>query len=131
MVGTSPEEHHANAANILFELGHYRRCITQCNKYLGYSESDQVQAMLAYCHSVYQEWEQAALAYRSISTLWSDPRFALGLAEVEFRSGNLAEARKIVATIEASHDRLPSDVEASIEYLNSEFGRSSNVVQGN
>jgi hypothetical protein len=120
-VGTTPEEHHANLANSWYELNRYRNCIEHCQKYLGYADSDQVKAIMAYCHGALGEWEPAAAAYGSISKIWSVPSFALGLAEAELRCGNIDEARKIVTTVEVSYPSPKYDVALSLEQLNREL----------
>ncbi len=130
VIGSTPEEHHANAAYFRYQLGHHRKCIEQCNKYLGYSQSDQVKSMLGYSHGVLQNWEEAALAYRSVSDLWEKPMIALGLAEAEMHSGNTSEARKIVATIEVSHTQPPYDVTRALQQLNEELDESSPEAKG-
>jgi len=114
VVGTTPEAHHANLANTWYELNRYRSCI---NNYLNYEDSDHVKAMMAYCYGALDDWEQAAVAYRSISRIWSVPSFALGLAEAELRCGNVEEARKIVATVEVSDPNPKYEVALSLEYL--------------
>jgi tetratricopeptide (TPR) repeat protein len=81
IVGTTPEAHHANLANSLYELNRYRSCIQQCQKFLSYEDSDHIKAMMAYCYAALGDWEKAAGTYRSIEKIWSVPSFALGLAE--------------------------------------------------
>lgn len=121
VVGTTPEAHHANLANTWYELNRYRNCIEHCQKFLSYEDSDHVKAMMAYCLGALGDWEQAADTYRSISTIWSVPSFALGLAEAELRCGEVEEARKIVATVEVSDPNPKYDVALSIEQLNREL----------
>jgi tetratricopeptide (TPR) repeat protein len=127
IVGTSPEAHHANLANSWYELNRYRNCIEHCQKYLGYDDSDHVKAMMAYCYGAVGDWENAASAYRSIAKLWSEPSFALGLAEAEHRLGNSQEARKIVATVEVSHPNPPYGLAQSLEQLNQELGNPARI----
>ena len=130
VIGRTPEEHHANAAYFRYQLGHYRKCIEQCTKYLEYSQSDQVKTMLAYSQGAIGQWAQAALAYRSVSNLWEQPMVALGLAEAELRAGNEDEARKIVATVEVSHAQPPYDLAAAIERLKRDLGMSATSPTG-
>lgn len=125
LAGTTPEAHHANLANSWLRLNRYRNCIKHCQKYLSYEDSDQVKAMLAYCHAAMGDWEQASGAYRSVSKLWTMPSFALGLAEAELRCGNIEEARKIVATVEVSDPNPNLDVASSLEYLNRELANAA------
>jgi hypothetical protein len=131
VIGNTPEEHHANAAYFRYQLGHHRKCIEQCNKYLAYSQSDRVKSMLGYSLGAVQNWEEAALAYRSVTNLWEQPATAVGLAEAEFRSGNEIEARKILATVEVSYPQPPYDLALAIEQLNRELEMSSTKVKGN
>ena len=121
MVGNSPESHHANAAYFRYQLGHHQKCIQQCNKFLNYSKSDQISSMLGYSYGAIGQWDQAALAYRCVSDLWQQPLIALGLAEAELRSGNVNEARMIVATVEVSHAPPPYNVALALDQLNSEL----------
>ena len=76
VVGTTPEAHHANLANAWYKLNRYRICIEHCQKYLDYEDSNQIKAMMAYCHGSLGQWGQAADAYRSIPKIWSAPSFA-------------------------------------------------------
>ena len=126
LVGTTPEAHHANLANVWYELGRHRNCIEHCEKYLSYEESDYVKAMLGYSQGVLSNWEKAAAAYRSISALWSEPSFALGLAEAELRCGNVDKAREIVATVSVSHPNPRYDIEMSLEHLSKELETTAN-----
>ena len=121
IVGTSPEAHHANLASAWYELNRYQNCIVHCQKFLGYEDSEQIKAMMAYCHGSLGQWEQAVDAYRSISKIWSVPSFALGLAEAELRCGNIDEARKTVATVEVSDPNPKYDVAMSLDYIKKEL----------
>ena len=125
LAGTTPEAHHANLASIWYELGNHRNCIEHCEKYLTYEESDYVKAMLGYSQGALSNWKKAAVAYRSISGLWSEPSFALGLAEAEFRCGNIDKAREIVATVSVSHPNPRYDVAMSLEHLTNELETST------
>ena len=79
---------------------------------------------MAYCHGALADWEKAAAGYRSISKIWSEPSFALGLAEAELRCGNVDEARKIVVTVEVGSPNPTYDVALSLEHLNRELADS-------
>lgn len=118
-IGSTPEGHHANLANCWFELNRYERCIEHCQKYLSYEGSDNIIAVMAYCYAALGDWDKAARAYRSITEIWSEHSYALGLAEAELRCGNLVEARKVVATIEASDPTY--DVALTLERINEEL----------
>ena len=121
IVGTTPEAHHANLANTWYELDRYQNCIKHCKQYLSYEDSDHVKAVMAYCHGALGNWDEAAAVYRSTSKLWSEPMFALGLAEAELRRGNADEARTIVASIEAGDPNPKHDVALSLERLHGEL----------
>lgn len=121
VTGTTPEAHHANLANSWYRLNRYRNCIKHCQKYLSYEDSDHVRAMMAYCLGALGDWKESASAYRSISSLWSTPSFALGLAEAELRCGNFDEARKIVATVEVCDPNPKYEIAMSLELLNREL----------
>lgn len=127
IVGRSPEAHHANLAESWFELNRYRNCIKHCKRFLSYEDYDQVKAMMAFCYAALEDWGQAAGAYRSISNILSVPSFALGLAEVELRRGNIDEARKIVVTVEVSDPNPTYDVALALEHLNRELSEIEDV----
>ena len=74
---------------------------------------------MAYSHAALGDWEQALTVYRSIAGIWSDHSYTLGLAEAELRCGNLAEARKIIATIEVSDPNY--DVALTLERMKAEM----------
>ena len=125
VAGTTPEAHHANLANTWYKLSRYANCIEHCQKYLSYEDSDQIKAMMAYCLGALGDWEGSASAYRSISGIWDEPSFALGLAEAELRRGNADEARKIVATVEVSNPNPKYEVTMALEFLNSELAEAA------
>ena len=122
LVGTTPEEHHSSMAYAWYEVNSHRNCILHCQSFLKYKEADQVKAMMASSYGAAGDWENAALAYRSITKLWSEPSFALGLAEAEVLRGNSQEARKIVATVGVSHPSPPYGLAQSLDQLNQELG---------
>ncbi len=124
-VGTTPEAHHLNLAHSWYDLCRYESCIRHCRKYLDYKDSDYIKATMAISHGAIGEWAQAAATYRSISTLWTEPSLALGLAEAELQCGNKEEARKIVATVEVSHPNPTRDIAAALDYLNGYWADSA------
>lgn len=126
LVGTSPESHHANLAYVWYDLNRHRNCIDQCQKYLSYQSSDQMLVMMAYCYAALEDWAQTADAYRSLSNIWAIPQAALGLAEAELRCGNLDEARRIIATVEANDPSPPDEVTRALEYLHGELSEAEN-----
>jgi hypothetical protein len=79
--GTLPEDHHANVAEVWYQLNRFEKCIKQCRKCLRYTDSDRIKAMMGYCYGVQSEWNLAAEAYRSMSDVWSNPAYALALAQ--------------------------------------------------
>lgn len=104
-VGSVPESHHWQLAVLYMELGKWRNSVSYCNRYLEYRESSQIRSVLGYCYGSMGMWKEAARAYRSIPDIHKEPNFALGLAEAELNSGNLASAKEIVAVVEVIHDR--------------------------
>lgn len=118
-IGSAPEAHHANLAGCWFDLNRYENCIEHCQKYLACESSDNIKSVMAYSHAALGDWEQALTVYRSIAGIWSDHSYTLGLAEAELRCGNLAEARKIIATIEVSDPNY--DVALTLERMKAEM----------
>ena len=118
-VGTTPESHYATAAYLWHELGRHRRSIAHCKRYLAHTHSDPMVALCAYGHTELDEWTEAVAAYRSLTEPLKDPLNAMALAYAELQLGNAAEARAIVATVEAVRGQL-SDIEVdALDYVQS------------
>lgn len=124
LVGTTPEAHHWNMAISWYDLERYSNCIYHCQEYLKYNDSDHLKVLMAHCFGLMAQWKEAASSYRSISDIWSQPVFALGLAEAELRCGNIQEARSIVTTVEVDNPKPPYELAISLEQLINELENS-------
>ena len=88
-----------------------------------------IRAIMGGSHAAMGEWEDARTAFRSIKDIWSEPSMAAALAEAEMKSGNVDEARKIVATVEASHPDLIHSVASYLDGLKSELEEAGHGLE--
>lgn len=128
-VGTTPEAHHYNLALTWCALNRHRNCIEHCKKYLNLEDSMHIRAIMGGSHAAMGEWEEARAAFRSIRDIWSEPSMAAALAEAEMKCGNVDEARKIVATVEASHPDLIYSVASYLDGLKSELEEAGHGLE--
>jgi hypothetical protein len=125
LVGLMPETYHARAAFFWSQLGNYRRSVEHCKRYLAVANSDSMKHMLAYCYGHLGKWSQAADALRSVTDIWNKPSLALSLAEAEWNSGNVLQARQAIASIEVCHRNLPGPLLGAIESLKGRMSSGS------
>jgi tetratricopeptide (TPR) repeat protein len=129
LVGLMPETYHARAAFLWSELGNYRRSVEHCKRYLAVANSDSMKHMLAYCYGHLGKWPEAADTLRSVTDIWNKPSLALSLAEAEWNSGNVLEARQAIAAIEVCHRNLPGPLLGAIESLKGRMSSGSGAQQ--
>lgn len=126
LVGLSPEGYHSAQASAWEDLGNFNRAAKHVSAYLENTEKPQMRAFLAYCFARTERWADAAREYAAVIDKWPHPSVALGLAEARFMLGEVAEAHRLLASVEHSNSPLDPAIAHALALLKTELAAASN-----
>jgi tetratricopeptide (TPR) repeat protein len=102
LVGLTPEEYHLSQSRSYEQLAWYERAVHHCRKLLLLSEHPETRARLGLCYAFLGNHVEAVREYRKAVEAWDHPAVVLGLAQAEFRNGNLETALELVKRVKNS-----------------------------
>lgn len=102
LVGLTPEQYHFSQSRNYEQLAWYRQAVHHCRKLLMVCENPETRARLGLCYSLLGNHVESAREYRKAVAAWDDPAVMLGLAQAEFRNGNLETALELMNRVQNS-----------------------------
>jgi Flp pilus assembly protein TadD len=107
LVGLTPETYHVLQSRNYVQLGAYSRAVHHCRRFLQLKEHPEVRARLGLCCSLLGQHLDAVREYRKALENSQHPALVLGLAQAEFRSGNVERARALLKGVPESQLSQP------------------------
>jgi tetratricopeptide (TPR) repeat protein len=103
----TPETYHVLQSRNYEQLGAYSRAAHHCRRFLELKEHLEVRGRLGLCCSLLGQHLDAVREYKKALEQWEHPALVLGLAQAEFRSGNVVRARALLREIQESQLSQP------------------------
>lgn len=134
LVGMTPEGYHLKQGRNYEQLVAYSRAAHHYRRFLEWRDHGEIRARLGICYAMLDMNAESVTQYRKALEQWDHPAIMIGLAQVEFRTGNAEAARQLLQRVQASESaqdlqpliaELEKEMSAPAELLRSSEGECS------
>lgn len=115
--------YHLRQSRLYEQGGLYEAAARHARKALELADDAETRARLAHCYVMIGNNADAVREYRKAVVHWEHPAIMLGLAQAEFRSGNVDTARDLLRKVQTSYMR--EHLRHAIAELKREMGESA------